>query len=209
MDVLYCDNHVLAIDKPAMLVTQATEGHRTSLEEQAKQWIKDKFAKPGAVFLHAVHRLDKEVSGIVLFARTSKALSRLNEAMREGKIHKTYHALVEGTMPSKRGTLEHKLEHGEHRAIVHPSGKTAILHYVVLEQKGDTALVEVQLETGRYHQIRAQLAAVGCPIVGDKKYGSYREFKGAGIALCHVKITFPHPISKEETTIESAWTCPT
>jgi len=192
--VVFCDNHVLVVDKPAMMVTQAAEGHQTSLEEWAKAWVKEKYQKPGAVFLHAIHRLDKEVSGLVLFARTSKALSRLNQAMREGKIQKTYEALVEGILSSSEGTLSHDLEHKEHRAEI-GTGKKAVLHFLVLKKYKDTTLVEIQLETGRYHQIRAQFSAIGHPIVGDKKYGSKISHTSPGIALRHVKLVFPHPIN--------------
>ncbi|MBS3904926.1 MAG: RluA family pseudouridine synthase [Simkania sp.] len=208
--VLYCDNHLLVVDKPPMLVTQPTEGHRTSLEEWAKQWIKQKFNKPGAVFLHAIHRLDKEVSGIVLFARTSKALSRLNESMRKGDIRKTYLAIVEGTLPATEGVLENELEHVGHRALIRKNvkSKKAILHYEVIEKKGDKALLRIELETGRYHQIRAQLSHIGCPIVGDKKYGSKCSSREPGVALCHAQIFFTHPISNKKMRIESCWIFP-
>lgn len=202
--VIFCDNHVLVVDKPAMMVTQPTEGHKTSLEDWAKAWIKEKYQKPGAVFLHAVHRLDKEVSGLVLFARTSKALSRLNEAMRDGKTQKTYEALVEGTLPNEEGTLLDEIEHKEHFARV-GSGKKAILHYRVIEKYQDTTLVEIDLETGRYHQIRAQFSSFGHPIVGDKKYGSKRANKKPGIALHNTRLTFPHPISGQLITEHSQW----
>jgi 23S rRNA pseudouridine1911/1915/1917 synthase len=197
--VVFCDNHVLVVDKPPMMVTQKTEGHETSLEEWAKAWVKEKYQKPGAVFLHAIHRLDKEVSGLVLFARTSKALSRLNQAMREGKIEKTYEALVEGVLADNEGTLSHDLEHKEHRAQV-GTGKKAVLHYRVLERNKDTTLVEITLETGRYHQIRAQFSAIRHPIVGDKKYGSKMINKKPGIALRNTRLVFPHPISGQSVS---------
>lgn len=199
-NVVFCDNHVLVVDKPALWVTQKTEGHDASLEEWAKAWVKQKYEKPGAVFLHAIHRLDKEASGLVLFARTSKALSRLNEAMREGKIQKTYHALVEGLLKPSEGKLTHLLEHGEHRAHI-GHGKEAVLHYRVLETKKDATLVEIDLETGRYHQIRAQFAATHHPILGDKKYGSQMSHSEPGIALRHVRLVFPHPVSGQLQTI--------
>jgi len=203
--VLFCDNHLLAVDKPAMLVTQSTQGHTTSLEEWAKAWIKKKTHKPGAVFLHALHRLDREVRGIVLFARTSKALSRLNEAMRKGEMHKTYQAIIEGTLSKDEGTLKHDLEHKEHRAVIGKStdSKEAVLHFRVLKKRGDSTLIEIELETGRYHQIRAQFSAIGHPILGDKKYGSKEAFDQSGIALWHKKLVFPHPILKEPMEISS------
>ncbi len=196
--VLFCDNHILVVDKPAMLVTQPTEGHKTSLEDWAKGWIKQKMEKPGAVFLHAVHRLDREVRGIVLFARTSKALTRLNEAMRKGEIHKTYQAILEGVLSESEGRLIHDIEHKDHRASIGKStdSKKAVLLFRVLKQFQDTTLVEIELETGRYHQIRAQFSAIGHPILGDKKYGSKRSYDQPGIALCHTQIVFPHPTLK-------------
>ncbi|NGX39582.1 MAG: Ribosomal large subunit pseudouridine synthase C [Chlamydiae bacterium] len=188
MEPIHCDNHVLVLNKPPGIATQP------DFHEQAKAWVKKAFNKPGAVFLEPVHRLDKPVGGLVLFARTSKALSRLNEAMRERQVHKIYHAIVEGKLEGS-GRLKHTLLHGDHRAIVDPSGKEALLDYRVLETGEDQTLVEIELLTGRYHQIRAQFAAIGHPIVGDQKYGS-RSKKDA-IYLAHVKLSFPHPTTKE------------
>lgn len=166
-----------------------------------KEWVKVRFHKPGNVFLEPIHRLDKPVSGIVLFARTSKALSRLQEAMRERVIHKTYYALVEGVPLLPESDLEHYLVHDSFRARVvakgEEGGKQALLHYRVLSQQGGCALIQVELYTGRYHQIRVQLAAIGHPIVGDDKYGGRILFEEQGIALHHGRIKFPHPVSKE------------
>ncbi len=159
------------------------------------------------MFLEPIHRLDKPVSGIVLFARTSKALSRLQAQMRDKKISKTYLALVEGTLPSFEGTLEHYLIHGSHRASVvsssNPEGKGAILHYRVVQSDDKTSLVEIFLETGRYHQIRAQLSAIGCPVVGDSKYGSTLHWHGSAIALHHSKMILRHPVTSEEIILEN------
>ncbi len=185
MHVVFCDNHILIVDKPAGLATQP------DLEERAKIWVKERFNKPGNVFLHAIHRLDKPASGLVLFARTSKALSRLNMLMREHKISKTYMCRVHPIPSLLESDLEHMLVHGDHRAIVSSSGKKAHLHYRVIDASG---LLEVKLYTGRYHQIRAQLAAIGAPIVGDAKYGSQRPWE-KGIALLHVQLLFPHPVT--------------
>ena len=193
---IYCDNHILALDKPAGVATQP------DFEEAAKAWIKAKYNKPGAVFLHPIHRLDKPVGGLVLFARTSKALSRLQEQMRERKIEKTYLAWVEGELPQSEGRLVHFLEHGSFQAYVSAQGKEAILDYKIVEQKSGLSLVEIQLVTGRYHQIRAQFAAVGCPIVGDEKYGSRHPWSN-GIALHHVRMRFTHPVTKETIALES------
>ncbi len=196
--ILYCDNHLLVILKPPMVATQP------DLEEEGKAWLKKKFAKPGNVFLHAIHRLDKPVSGVVLFARTSKALSRLQAMMREKEIAKTYVAEIEGHLEKEEGTLKHFLVHDEHRARVDfRNGKEALLHYRVLKKKKETSLVEINLETGRYHQIRAQFSAVGHPIVGDTKYGSKR-FCKEGISLESTKLSFKHPITGKEIEITSS-----
>lgn len=196
MKVIYEDNHLLAVFKPAGLLTQPSPVENESLEVQAKAWIKDKYQKPGQVFLHAVHRLDRPVSGIVLFAKTSKALSRLNEAIRAKDCEKIYHAEVEGKLPSKEGVLENYLEHSDFEAVEKSSGKLSRLHYKVLAN----GVVEINLETGRYHQIRAQLSLAGCPIVGDLKYGAKTRFP-TGIALTHVRMTITHPITKERLTL--------
>ena len=132
----------------------------------------------------------------MVFAKTSKALSRLNAAQRENKFRKIYHAVVEGHLTKKSGTLEHTLVHDHHRAKVDPKGKKAVLHYRVLEERENSTKIEVELETGRYHQIRAQFAHIGHPILGDVKYGSQTSSE-KGIALQHVQIEFPHPITSE------------
>lgn len=193
--IIYCDNHLLVINKPPGIATQP------DLEDLAKAWVKQKYNKPGSVFLQPIHRLDKSVSGLVLFARTSKALSRLQALMRERKITKIYHALVEGTLLKKQDTLTHYLIHGDHKSIVHPHGKEAILHYSVLQEKNDTSLVSIHLITGRYHQIRAQFSFIKHPVLGDKKYGS-KHFFQEGIALCHVKMEFKHPITHQMCVFE-------
>jgi 23S rRNA pseudouridine1911/1915/1917 synthase len=203
--VLFENNHVLAVVKPAGLLTQPTPEVSESLENMFKVWIKEKYHKTGNVFLTAIHRLDKPVGGIVIFAKTSKALSRLNESMRDGKIVKTYVATVEGRMPSEEGVLEHYLVHEEYRADVVSRGvagaKFARLKYRVLQKDRDVSVVEIELETGRYHQIRAQCAAVGAPIVGDGKYGSTKVLSDGTIALRHTRVSFPHPVSQEIITL--------
>lgn len=188
-NVAYLDNHVLVFWKRAGITTQP------ELVEEAKAFLKEEFAKPGNVFCEPIHRLDRVVSGWVLFARTSKALSRLMQAMREKKIRKTYLAEVSGQLPDGAGTLKHRLVHGDRRAIIDPRGKEAILHY---RQRGKEVLID--LETGRYHQIRAQLSHMGCPIDGDGKYGSKCR-RDEGIALSHIHLTFPHPITGEMVEI--------
>lgn len=206
LDVIFIDNHLLVVNKPAGVLTQPSGTDRDNLQDRAKAWIKDRFNKPGNVFLEALHRLDAPVSGIVLFARTSKALSRLNESMRQKDTQKVYHALVEGMLPSAEGVLENFLVHDDFHAQVvsksHPQAKLARLRYRTIEKKGEFTLVEVELETGRYHQIRIQLAYARCPIAGDKLYGSATPFP-QGIALHHTRLTIPHPITHERVVFES------
>lgn len=201
LEIVYEDNHFLAVNKPAGLLTQPTDNETLSLEILAKEWIKDKYGKPGNVFLGVIHRLDRSVSGIVLFAKTSKALSRMNDAMRSKEIIKVYHARVEGSPPHSNGILEHYLRHDDWHAEVcessTPGAKLARLVYTVIERLETTSVLEIKLETGRYHQIRAQCAAIGCPIVGDKKYGSKMPMPQGTIALKHVHMQFKHPITKE------------
>lgn len=206
MNILFEDNHQLVVVKPAGIVTQPSGvADRESLEMQAKEWLKQKYQKKGNVFLEAVHRIDKPVSGIVLFAKTSKALSRLHASMREKKVKKTYLAIVEGHIQKKEGTLIHDLVHDEHFATVAKKGeegKQAVLHYKVLESYQKTDLVEIALETGRYHQIRAQFAAIGHPILGDAKYGSKNSYQPDAIALHHSRFEIPHPITGEWQVFE-------
>jgi len=195
MEVIFSDNHILVVNKPAGIPTQGEK----SLEEVAKTWVKKQFAKTGNVFLHPVHRLDTNVSGLVLFARTSKALSRLQEQMRKRAIEKIYYAYVEGDISPSEATVEHYLIHDTRRARVvsssHPEGKQALLHYRCIEYREGVSLLEVTLYTGRYHQIRVQLATIGFPILGDMKYGS--SVKGERILLHHGKLSFEHPVSKK------------
>lgn len=190
-NVIYIDNHLLVVDKPKGIATQP------DLVEEAKAWVKNHFNKKGNVFLEPIHRLDKPVSGLVLFARTSKALSRLQQAMRERKIVKVYEAHVENSPPQPQGTLRHNVLHGEFKAIISPEGKEAILHYKTI---GPNRL-EIHLETGRYHQIRVQLAAIGCPILGDTKYGA-RPSNTPGIALTHVRLELTHPVTQQPLVFE-------
>ncbi len=198
-EILFCDNHLLAVVKPAGLVTQPSEHHPISLEDCAKAWVKEEYNKPGNVFLEAVHRLDRQVGGVVLFARTSKALSRLNELQRKRQIHKEYIAVVEGRVGQKKGELRHWLTHGSHRAKVvkEGKGKEAVLRFEQLAQHGSLTLLTIQLETGRYHQIRAQLSAMGFPIVGDTRYGASKPLAHEVIALHHRCMRPVHAVQKE------------
>jgi len=198
--VVYLDNHLLIALKPAGLLTQPNDVENVaSLEDEVKEYLKEKFQKPGKVFLHAVQRLDKSVSGLVLFARTSKALSRLNAQMRNKAVKKQYVALVEGHLTQKEGCLENFLLHASHRAEVtmkknHPQAKKAILNFKVVKTEKDQSLLEIKLLTGRYHQIRAQLAHLGHPIVGDAKYGSKTTLSAIKLHAC--QLDFVHPVTK-------------
>lgn len=195
--VIYEDNHLLVLDKPAGLLTQPNDTEADSLEAQAKAYLKEKYQKKGAVYLHAVHRLDKPVSGIVLFAKTSKALSRLNEQLRKKEMRKVYVAEVEGHL-AEEGVLEHFLRHDDFHTEAaeekEKGAKLAKLTYRTLQRKETTILLEISLETGRYHQIRAQLALEGHPVVGDQKYGS--KMMKERIHLHHSKLEFLHPVTK-------------
>ncbi len=197
-EIIYFDNHLILANKSSNLLTQA--GEEESLEDLVKKWMQKTYQKKGSIFLHAVHRIDKEVSGLVLFAKTSKALSRLNEQMRDKKIQKTYVALVEGVVAEKTGDLIHYHVHMNHKAAVYSEkkkgSKPASLSFKVIEYRGKTTLLEIDLKTGRYHQIRAQLSKIGHPIVGDQKYGSSMRRKR--IYLHHTKMSFLHPTTKEQ-----------
>ena len=200
LKILFEDNHLLCVVKPKNLLTQHSPDEN-SLEDIAKEYIKTTYNKPGNVYLHAIHRLDKLTSGIVVFAKTSKALSRLNEMMREGEYEKQYEALVEGKVSPEVGTLEHYLIHGDHKAIIakasNKEAKKSVLHYKVVAIEGTTSRLTIRLETGRYHQIRAQFAAIGHPVVGDTLYGAKTSSPESGIMLHHAALTFCHPVTKE------------
>lgn len=202
MELIYEDNHLLAVNKPAGLLTQPSGTSQASLEGLCKDWIKEKYQKPGNVFLEAAHRLDKPVSGLVLFAKTSKALARLHAILRDRKATKIYLALVEKAPEPSEGTLEHFLVHDSHRAtVVQAGGQLAQLRYKVLGKQPLGVLLEIELETGRYHQIRAQLAAIGLPIIGDTKYGS--RIPADTIALHHLRLTLEHPVTHVPLTLEA------
>ncbi|MDF2577040.1 MAG: Pseudouridine synthase [Chlamydiales bacterium] len=209
MEILFEDNHVLVVNKPAGLLTQPNNIAKDSLELQAKAWIKTKYSKPGEVFLHAVHRIDKAVSGIVVFARTSKALSRLQSSMRNREIQKNYLALLEGHLKNHSGTLEHYLVHDDFCARVVDKnvvdGKKSRLSYLVKGYIDNYTYVEIELETGRYHQIRVQFAAIGYPIVGDIKYKASvcNLLPSEEIALHHYEISFPHPTLKNTVSVQA------
>lgn len=200
LTILFEDNHVLVVNKEAGMLTQPSGTDQPSLEQLCKNYLKEKYQKPGNVFLEAAHRLDKPVSGIVVFGRTSKGLARLQASIREKDCRKKYLALVENVPPKHEDTLEHYLLHEDHYASIAtkltPNAKLARLHYRNLGEKGKSTLLAIELETGRYHQIRVQLAAIRCPILGDEKYGAKTPWGANQIALHHYQITIPHPITQ-------------
>jgi len=207
--VLFADNHLLAVNKPAGLLTQDSGTGLRNMEDWAREWVRVDKNKEGNVFLNAVHRIDKAVSGAVLFARTSKALSRLNEDIRNRNCKKIYRAWVEGLPEPPTAELIHWLTHEHHRAEVCTEGtkgaQRAVLRYRTLKQTGPLTLLEVDLETGRYHQIRAQLASIGCPIGGDEKYGAKQTSKQGDIALHHARLDITHPTTREPVTIKAPY----
>ena len=208
MTVLYEDNHIIAVNKTCNEIVQGDKTGDTPLSEIVKAYIKEKYNKPGEVFLGVTHRLDRPTSGVVLFARTSKALTRLNEMFKSHEqIKKTYWAIVQGCPKQPEARLENWLIRNEaqnksHIAKPHANNaKQAILEYKTLVRGENYTLLEVNLETGRHHQIRCQLAAIGCPVKGDLKYGSKRSNPDGGICLHARKIEFIHPVSKENICI--------
>jgi 23S rRNA pseudouridine1911/1915/1917 synthase len=208
LDVLYEDNHLLAVSKPAMLPTMGVAEDRPSLLSVAKELLRRKYQKPGNVYLGIVSRLDAPVTGLVLLAKTSKAAARLSAAFRERRVRKSYLAVVEGRLDPPSGTLEHFLRKDERHRKVHvthehaPDAQRAELAYRQLRTHGELALVEVEPVTGRKHQIRVQLAKVGRPIVGDLKYGSGIGFS-PGIALHAHILELEHPVRREPLRLEA------
>ena len=215
MDILYEDNHIIAVNKTCNEIVQGDKTGDTPLSEMVKAYIKEKYNKPGEVFLGVPHRLDRPTSGVVLFARTSKALTRLNEMFREksaishqpSAIRKTYWAIVEGCPKMEEARLENWLIRNEAQNksyIAKPNAnnaKMAVLSYRTLVRGNNYTLLEVNLETGRHHQIRCQLAAIGCPVKGDLKYGAKRSNPDGGICLHARQIEFIHPVSKQHICI--------
>lgn len=208
MQILYEDNHIIAVSKTCHEIVQGDKTGDIPLSETVKAYIKEKYQKPGEVFLGVTHRLDRPTTGIVLFARTSKALSRLNEMFKSHeKIQKTYWAIVQTPPPTSQGRLENYLWRNEkqNKSFVAKPGtkdaKRAVLSYTTIAQSDRYTLLEINLETGRHHQIRCQLAAIGCPIKGDLKYGAKRSNPDGGISLHARKIEFIHPVSKLPITI--------
>lgn len=207
LEVVYEDNHLLAVSKPAGLATMGLRDDRPTLLTLAKSYVKQKYHKPGNVYLGVVSRLDAPVTGLILLARTSKAAARLSEQFRTRTVEKLYWAIVEGTPRPADGTCEDWLGPDERRRRMRivgpgmPEAQSARLSYRQLKGVEAGALLEIQPETGRKHQIRLQLASRGNPILGDRKYGSLRPFP-AGIALHARRLTFTHPVKREPMTLE-------
>lgn len=203
MKVVYEDNHIIIVDKYSGEIVQGDKTGDKPLSETVKEYIKQKYNKPGNVFLGVVHRLDRPVSGLVVFAKTSKALSRLNDMFRTGDVHKTYWAVVKRRDIAMEGTLTDWLTRNErqNKSYAHqrevPGAKKAVLKYKVRAVADNYMLIEVTLLTGRHHQIRCQLAHMGCPIKGDLKYGAPRSNPDGSISLLSRRVEFVHPVSKE------------
>ena len=203
MTVVYEDNHIIVVNKTASEIVQADKTGDTPLSETVKQYLKEKYQKPGNVFLGVTHRLDRPVSGLVIFAKTSKALTRLNEMFRAGEVKKTYWAVVKNAPKESEGGLVHFLVRNEKQNKSYaydkevPNSKKAVLDYRLIGRSENYYLLEVDLKTGRHHQIRCQLAKMGCPIKGDLKYGSPRSNPDGSICLHARRVRFVHPVSKE------------
>ena len=215
LEVLYEDNHLIAINKKSGDIVQGDKTGDAPLSDFVKAYIKNKYKKPGEVFLGTIHRLDRPTSGIVLFARTSKALSRMNEQFKNKEVQKTYWTVVDNTPPNRSGTLDNFLQKNEKKNKSYVTkgsqGKHAILEYKLLKKLDNFYHLEIKPKTGRHHQIRVQLANIGCVIKGDLKYGARRSNKDASIHLLAQKLDFTHPVTKELITIiaptpkDSAW----
>ena len=201
MTIVYEDNHILIVNKVSGEIVQPDKTGDPALEDTVKLWLKEKYKKPGNVFLGVTHRLDRPVTGLVIFAKTSKVLPRLNEMFRNGQIHKTYWALVKNVPKDTEGTLENFIVRNEKQnksyvcAETKEGAQKAILHYRLIGTSKTFHLLEVDLKTGRHHQIRCQLSAMGCPIKGDLKYGFPRSNPDGGISLHSRRVQFVHPVS--------------
>ncbi|WP_347281861.1 RluA family pseudouridine synthase [uncultured Alistipes sp.] len=219
-DILYEDNHLLIVNKHCGDLVQPDPSGESALEDRIKRFIKERDGKPGEVFLGVVHRIDRPVSGAVLFAKTSKALVRLNEMIREGRIRKVYWALTENRPEAESGELRHyilrdgRTNRSKAFDAPRPEAKEARLKYRMAGVGTRYTLLEVELLTGRHHQIRAQLSKIGCPIRGDLKYGAKRSLPGGGISLHSRQVAFDHPVRHEQVEVtapvpagDNLWAC--
>ena len=207
MTVLYEDNHIIIVNKASSQLVQGDKTGDKPLLEMVKEYLKEKYNKPGNVFCGVTHRLDRPTSGIVVFAKTSKALSRLNKMFRDDEVEKVYWAIVQTRPANDKGTLTHFLvkNNKKNKSFAYNTKKRntkeAILHYSLIDKSDNYYLIEVQLETGRHHQIRVQLAQIGCPIKGDLKYGAKRSNRDGSISLHARAISFTHPVSQKKIEI--------
>ncbi len=207
LEVLYEDNHIIAVNKQNAEIVQGDKTGDDALCDKVKAYIKEKYNKPGDVYLGVVHRIDRPVSGVVLFARTSKAAARMSKMFLDKEIKKTYWAIVKNLPDEDQGRLVHYMiknqEKNRSSAYDKPkkNAKEAILNYRLASSSANYHLLEIDLETGRHHQIRCQLAKIGCPIRGDLKYGAARSNKGGGINLHARRVEFMHPVKKEPMVI--------
>lgn len=207
MEVIYEDNHIIIVNKHSGEIVQGDKTGDKPLSDTVKEYLKAKYSKPGNVFLGVAHRLDRPVGGLVVFAKTSKALSRLNEMFRKGEVHKTYWAITKNCPNPTEGTLTNWMVKNEKQNKSYaydqekPGTKKAVLEYKTLSHTPNYTLVEVHLLTGRHHQIRCQLAHAGCPIKGDLKYGASRSNPDGSISLLSHEVTFVHPVSKTTVSV--------
>ena len=207
-EILFSDNHLIAVNKPAGMLTQSSSRSTESLLEVTRAWIKEKYQKPGKPYLGLLHRLDRPVAGVVLFARTSKAAGRLSQQFRDHSVEKYYRAWVEGAPQPEEVVLIHYLRKEKSKKSTvfprpTPEAKKAELHYHVLQSTSDISEMEIQLMTGRFHQIRAQLSFIGHPVLGDMSYRSRHPWIPGQIALYASKLIFTHPVTLERITVEA------
>lgn len=211
MNIVYEDNHIIVVDKTPGEIVQGDKTGDTPLVETVRRYIKERYNKPGNVFCGVVHRLDRPVGGLVIFAKTSKALTRLNEMLRLGQIHKTYRALTRNMPDPAEGRIESYITSVERNnksyswPVPKEGAKKSSLTYRVTGRTDRFNLVEINLETGRKHQIRVQLASIGCPIRGDLKYGDKRSNPDGSISLQAFRLQFIHPVSKESIDLTAPY----
>jgi 23S rRNA pseudouridine1911/1915/1917 synthase len=207
MEIIYEDNHLIAVNKNCHEIVQGDKTGDAPLSELLKIYLKEKYVKPGNVFTGVTHRLDRPVTGVVIFAKTGKALKRMNELFGNGEVKKIYWAIVKDRPPKPEGELVHWLVRNEKQNKSYaydrekPNSKKAVLYYRLIACSDHYSLLEINLKTGRHHQIRCQLARIGCPVKGDLKYGAERSNPDGGISLHAHSVTFIHPVSKESTEI--------